>query len=167
MRVLIALAVVFVPMLFEARRAAANERAQLSRGGIEAAGDVYRIMRVAYPAAFLAMIAEGAMRGGPRVGVVAVGAAVFVLAKILKWWAIASLGQSWTFRVITVSGAVLVTTGPYAFLRHPNYIAVVGELVGTALVAGALLTGPTATIAFGILMMKRIAIEERALTPNP
>ena len=58
-------AIVFLPMLAEARRAAANERVQRARGGIEPAGDVYKMMQVAYPGAFLAMIAEGVLRGGP------------------------------------------------------------------------------------------------------
>ena len=53
------LAAVFVPMLIEARLAASNERLQLARGGIEPPGDVYAIMRIAYPGVFLAMIAEG------------------------------------------------------------------------------------------------------------
>jgi len=52
--------VIFGTMLVEARRAAVNERAQLRRGGIEPPDDVYRMMRVAYPACFLAMLAEGA-----------------------------------------------------------------------------------------------------------
>lgn len=157
------LAVVFVPMLFEARRAAANERRQLSNGGVEAPGDVYRIMQVAYPGAFLFMIGEGALRGGPPREVVIAGAIVFALAKALKWWAITTLGSAWTFRVITIPGSTLVASGPYVYFRHPNYIAVVGELVGTALAAGAIVAGPLATAMFGALMLKRITVEDRAL----
>jgi methyltransferase len=56
-----------------------------------------------------------------------------------------------------------VSGGPYRFLRHPNYVAVVGELVGIALMTGAWITGPISIIGFGLLTMKRIAIEERAL----
>jgi isoprenylcysteine carboxyl methyltransferase (ICMT) family protein YpbQ len=50
------LLVVYVPMLVEAARAAGNERAQRARGGIEPEDDVYSLMRVMYPATFLAMI---------------------------------------------------------------------------------------------------------------
>ena len=52
------------------------------------------------------------------------GLAVFAAAKLLKWWAIRSLGPYWTFRVIVVPGSSRVDSGPYRFLRHPNYIAV-------------------------------------------
>jgi methyltransferase len=163
------LVVVFVPMLVEARRAARNERAQRSRGGIEPPGDVYRLMRVAYPAAFLVMIGEGFWRdmlqvpAAPDVRLAFVGLALFVAAKALKWWAIVALDQSWTFRVIVVPGAARVASGPYAYLRHPNYVAVVMELAAVALMSGARMSGPLATLAFGVLMMKRIAVEERAL----
>src|SRR5207244_13535851 len=55
-------AVAFGFMLVEARRAAANERAQRARGGVEPSGDVYGLMQVAYPASFLLMLAEGVWR---------------------------------------------------------------------------------------------------------
>ena len=58
------LVLVFVPMLIEARVAAVNERGQRALGGIEPPGDVYRIMQLAYPGVFLAMIAEGAWQPG-------------------------------------------------------------------------------------------------------
>jgi methyltransferase len=158
---------VFVPMLVEAHRAARNEHEQRSRGGIEPHGDVYSMMRIAYPAAFLVMIAEGVWRnaqGEPASWQMAiVGLALFLIAKALKWWAILSLGQAWTFRVIVVPGAPQVAGGPYAYLRHPNYVAVVLELAGIALASSARVSGPLVTLAFGALMMKRIFVEDKAL----
>jgi len=154
---------VFGTMAVEAARARHNEAVQRARGGIEPRGDVYPVMRIVYPAAFAAMIVEGAARGGaPRATIVA-GALVFGAAKALKWWAIVALGESWTFRVIVVPGARLVSDGPYRFLRHPNYVGVIGELVGVALMTGAAVSGPLATIGFGLLIGKRIAVETRAL----
>ena len=155
------LAAVFVPMLIEARLAAFNERVQLARGGIEPPGDVYAIMRIAYPGVFLAMIAEGGW--WPAHGYVLIGAVLFVAAKVLKVWTIVSLGGAWTFRVIVRPGAPLVATGPYRWLRHPNYVAVVGELAGVALMSGARIAGPLGTVLFGVLMFRRISVEERAL----
>jgi methyltransferase len=163
------LIVVFVPMLVEARRAARNERAQRARGGIEPPGDVYSVMRVAYPAAFLVMIGEGYWRHAQMMTAVAdlrmaiLGFALFVAAKALKWWAIVALGPSWTFRVVVVPGAPRVAGGPYAYLRHPNYVAVISELAAVALMSGARVSGPLATLAFGVLIMKRISVEEKAL----
>ncbi|MCU1385772.1 MAG: putative protein-S-isoprenylcysteine methyltransferase [Acidobacteria bacterium] len=156
-------AIVFASLIVEARRATSNERAQRARGGIEPTGDVYKLMRVAYPATFAAMILEGALRGGHVPGTFTAGIAVFVGAKLLKWWAILTLGRFWTFRVLVVPGGGLVARGPYRWLRHPNYVAVMGELVGVALVNGAVLSGVAGTAAFAALIRKRITVEERAL----
>lgn len=155
--------IVFAFMALEARRAARNERFQRARGGIEPAGDVYKWMTLAYPLSFAAMLVEGAVRGPSPRGLFAAGAFVFAAAKGLKWWAILSLGHFWTFRVIVVPHAALVRGGPYRVLRHPNYVGVVGELVGVGLMTGAIVTGCLATVAFGILILKRIDIEQRAL----
>lgn len=163
MRSVLIAVVVFASMAAEAARAARNETVQRARGGVEPAGDVYKMMRVAYPAAFLAMIVEGAARGGPAPGFVAAGALVFAAAKGLKWWAVATLGDFWTFRVIVVPGARLVAAGPYRVMRHPNYVGVAGELVGVALMTGAMVAGPLAVVGFGALILKRITVEERAL----
>lgn len=157
-------------MLLEARRAATNERAQRARGGVEPKDDVYPVMRVAYPAAFAAMMAEAVVRGAPSATFILGGLLLFAAAKALRWWAMLALGPCWTFRVIVVPGMPLVAGGPYRYVRHPNYVAVVGELTGIALATGARIAGPLAIAGFGLLMLKRIAVEERALgwsTLNP
>jgi methyltransferase len=150
-------------MIVEALRASRNERAQRMLGGVEPADDVYAVMRVAYPAAFAAMILERSIAGAPRPLWIAVGLAVFLAAKAIKWWAIVALGPAWTFRVIVVPHARLVDTGPYRILRHPNYVGVAGELAGVALMTGAAVSGPLAIVLFGMLLKRRIAVEERAL----
>lgn len=162
-RLLLILLAVFVPMLLEARRASANERTQRERGGIEPKHDVYPVMQVAYPGVFLAMLWEGLFRTAPAPPVVALGAAIFLLGKALKWWAITALGPCWTFRIIVVPGMHLVTRGPYTLLRHPNYVGVAGELVGVALMAGAPVSGLLGTAFFIGLMVARVRLETRAL----
>jgi methyltransferase len=155
--------VVFGFMIIAALRAGRNERAQRARGGVEPPDDVYQLMQIVYPGAFLAMLAEGAARGNAPPGILLGGAMVFAAAKALKWWAILSLGPFWTFRVIVVPGAALVSRGPYRWLRHPNYVGVLGELAGVAAIAGAPLSGVIATAVFAALIVKRIAVEERAI----
>jgi methyltransferase len=157
---------IFVPMLIEAARARRNERAQMARGGIEPEDDVYNIMRIVYPMAFVAMLAEWVLRPGTATAstaVVVFGAVVFAAAKTIKWWAILALGRCWTFRVIVVPGDPLVASGPYRYFRHPNYVGVFGELLGAAVMTRALVAGPIAIIVFAVLLQKRIAVEEHIL----
>jgi len=64
-------------------------------------------------------------------------------------------------------GAPRVVHGPYAFMAHPNYVAVAGEIAGCAITAHAIVSGPVAFVLFGVLMLQRIRIEERALAVPP
>ena len=156
-------ALVFVPMLVETAISARNERGLRALGATEPARDVYQAMAPAYPGAFVAMLAEGAVRGAPADAWFAAGLAVFAIAKSLKYWAIASLGPRWTFRVLVPPGSTRTIRGPYRWLAHPNYVGVAGELIGIALATHAILTGPIAVAGFGWLMLRRISVEEKAL----
>jgi methyltransferase len=156
----------FVPMVLEARRAVHHDRRLRAAGATEPAGDVYRLMQVAYPACFLAMIGEAWLRGSGTGAAFTMGLVTFSAAKGLKYWAIATLGTRWTFRVLVPPGSLRIVAGPYRWLRHPNYVAVVGELVGFALTAQAPFAGVTAVAGFSTLILARIRIEERALTPR-
>ena len=164
MTALVAALVVFVPMVLEAVVSARHDRALRAGGAVEPPGDVYRAMQLAYPAAFLALIAEGAWRAADLDTVAAAGAAVFLVAKALKYWAIASLGTRWTFRVLVPPGSPRTSRGPYRWIAHPNYIAVALELTGVALAMHARASGPIAGVFFGLLMFRRVQIEEKALT---
>jgi methyltransferase len=162
-RSMILMALVFIPMILEARRSRGNERVLRARGAFEPRDDVYAVMQVAYPGCFLAIIAEGWWRGPAPVRWIAAGALVFAAGKALKYWAIATLGMRWTFRVLVPSGMPRITSGPYRWLRHPNYVGVAAELAGAALIAGAPIAGVLSFLVFGGLMLARITVEERAM----
>lgn len=150
-------------MAGEAVLSAFNEKMLRARGAIEPPGDVIGAMKWVYPGAFVAMGVEGMLSGPAPADVLLFGLALLGLAKALKVWAISSLGSKWSYRVLVVPGEPLVTSGPYRFLSHPNYLAVVGELVSFAMIVWAPVAGTLATIAFGGLMVSRIRIEDRAL----
>jgi methyltransferase len=158
-----AFAATAVMMLAELRWSRVNERLLRARGAVEPSGDVYRAMAIAYPSLFVTMTVEGAVAGPSPEGLIIAGMIVFAAAKLLKLWAIRSLGPRWSYRVLVLPSAPLVTTGPYARFRHPNYAAVFGEIAGFALMVGARITGIISLVVFALLVRKRIAIEERAL----
>jgi methyltransferase len=156
-------AVVFLLMLAELWLSRANERRLRAEGAVEPEGDVYRMMAWAYPVCFAAMAIEGVWRAPAAGAVTVAGLAVFLCAKLLKYWAIASLGPRWSFRVLVLAGAPLVTHGPYAWMRHPNYVGVMGELAGMALLVSAPVSGVCSIVLFAVLLRRRIAVEEGAL----
>ena len=140
-----------------------NERQLRAKGAVEPPGDVIATMRWVYPLSFVAMGVEGAMAGPSPALILIGGLVLFGLAKALKVWAITSLGPRWSYRVLILPGAPLVTSGPYRYLAHPNYLAVAGEMVSVAAIVAAPITGVLATLAFGLLMRERIGVEDRAL----
>jgi methyltransferase len=155
-------------MLVETLRSVRNERGLRQRGAIEPADDPYGVMSLVYPTSFIAMAVEGAFHNGPAPPPwLLVGVSLFACAKLLKFWAIATLGDRWTFRVLVPPGAPMVARGPYQYLRHPNYVAVLGELLGVAVFMPAPTTGILAIVAFSLILWKRIAVEERALGLRP
>jgi methyltransferase len=90
---------------------------------------------------------------------------VLVLASQgLRWWCIATLGHAWNTRVIVVPGAELVRRGPYHYLSHPNYVAVVVEGVALPLVHAAWVTALVFTMLNAVLLTVRLRVETSALT---
>ena len=62
--------------------------------------------------------------------------AIFLALQLLRAWILLTLGHRWTTRIIVLPGAPPVTTGPYRFLSHPNYLVVVGEIAVLPLCLG-------------------------------
>ena len=160
-------------MLAEARVSRDNAARLRAAGAFEPPGDAYLALALLYPAAFLAMAAEGIWRAWSDAGVaapgepswLAAGLLLFAASKALKYWAIRALGVRWSFRVLILPGLPLVSDGPYRYVAHPNYIAVIGELVGTAMMMEARVLGPVMTLAFGAALFARIRFESRVLAP--
>ena len=89
--------------------------------------------------------------------------AVVALSQALRWWCITSLGRRWNTRVIVLPHAKLVRQGPYRWLHHPNYVAVVAEGFALPLVHTAWLTALTFTLANAAVLSVRMRVENSAL----
>jgi methyltransferase len=143
-----------------------NARRALARGGVEAGRGHYPAMVVFHAGFLLTCAAERLLWPVPwplPAALAALGAAL--LAQALRWWAVAALRGRWTTRVVVVPGEPPVTDGPYRWVRHPNYLAVVVELLAAPLVLGAWRTALAFTLGNAILLAVRIPAEERALGP--
>ncbi len=156
------LAVILI-MAGEALLSSYNARVLKARGAIEPPDDVYPTMQWAYPLAFVSMAVEGAITGPSSSDLLVGGLAIFGFAKALKICVISSLGWRWSFRVLVLPDAPLVTSGPYRVMHHPNYLAVMSELLGMALIVHAPITGAISLIGFAVILTRRIRVEDRAL----
>lgn len=81
----------------------------------------------------------------------------------LRYWAISTLGDRWTTRILVVPGEPPVTGGPYRFVRHPNYLAVIVEVAALPLVHSAWLSALLFSLANAAVLRLRIRAEEAAL----
>ena len=141
-----------------------NAARAFARGGVETGQAHYRVMVVLHSLFLGACVAEVVGLSRPFPGALGYGAlGVALVAQALRYWAIASLGDRWNTRIIVVPGLEPVTRGPYRFLRHPNYVAVVLELAAVPLIHGAWVTALVFSLANALLLRVRIHAEEEAL----
>jgi methyltransferase len=91
---------------------------------------------------------------------------VFAMLQLGRIWVIASLGRYWTTRIITLPDSPLVRTGPFRYLRHPNYLLVVAEIAVLPLAFGAVAIAVIFSALNLLLIARRIRIEERVLAPR-
>jgi methyltransferase len=91
---------------------------------------------------------------------------IFGLLQCARLWVLLSLGKRWTTRVIVLPGAALVATGPYRFLRHPNYCIVAAEILVLPLAFGLITFALAFTALNAIVLSLRIREEDAALRRN-
>jgi methyltransferase len=89
--------------------------------------------------------------------------ALVVASQGLRWWCIATLGHQWNTRVIVIPGAPRITGGPYRYLSHPNYVAVVVEGFALPLVHSAWMTAVVFSVLNAFLLAVRLRVENQAL----
>lgn len=88
---------------------------------------------------------------------------IFAVLQILRFWTLGTLGRRWTTRIIVVPGEKLVAAGPYRFLRHPNYVVVIGEIAVLPLCFGMPLYTLLFSAANAVILTIRIKAENAAL----
>ena len=134
------------------------------RGGVEFGSGHYPAMVVLHTGLLVGCLIEVfalhrpfiPMLGWPMLAVV-------VLAQLLRWWCIRTLGRQWNTRVVVIPEAERVSGGPYRLMPHPNYVAVVAEGIALPLVHTAWITALTFTVLNAVLLNRRIGVENSAL----
>ncbi|MGC2406910.1 MAG: isoprenylcysteine carboxylmethyltransferase family protein [Candidatus Cybelea sp.] len=155
----IVLALVAIQRVVEVYYSARNTQRLLARGGIEVGAVQYPFFILLHTA-WLASIAVFVPASTPPnwwlLG-------LYALLQPLRVWTIATLGPYWTARIVTLPGAALVRSGPYRFVRHPNYVVVCAEIAILPLAFGAVEIAILFSIFNASLLSWRIRTEERAL----
>ena len=158
------LALIALERVVELRISKRNAAAILQQGGSEHGQGHFPVMVLLHTAIFPACFLEAWLLERPwRVGLGIAMALLIALTMALRYWAIRSLGPHWNTRVIVLPDAKIVSKGPYQWIRHPNYLAVIIELAAMPLFHGAWITMTTFGVANLFLLKHRIQVEEKAL----
>ncbi|MFS0706368.1 isoprenylcysteine carboxyl methyltransferase family protein [Cellulomonas sp. 179-A 9B4 NHS] len=142
-----------------------NARWSFARGGVESGRGHFPAMVVLHTGLLVACVVEVLVADRPFLPWLGWPALALVVAsQALRYWCIATLGPRWNTRVIVVPGLPLVDRGPYRWIPHPNYVAVVVEGIALPLVHSAWVTALVFTVLNAVLLLRfRIPAEERAL----
>lgn len=137
--------------------ASRNTKALLRDGAFERGAGHYPVM-VALHATWLATL----WFFGWDHAVSAPFVVAFALLQLARVWVMLALGRRWTTRIIVAPGVAPVTSGPFRFVRHPNYLVVALELPCVSLALGlAWHAALFAALNFAMLWY-RIRAEDRA-----
>lgn len=88
---------------------------------------------------------------------------VYLLVVTVKFWVIGSLGKYWNTKILRIPNAVLVKKGLYKYIKHPNYILVVAELLLIPLCFQLYFTAIVFGLLNALMLSVRIKEENRVL----
>lgn len=162
------LAMVALLRLLELRISRRHQQQLLARGAARIPEPRFRWMVLVHAAVLLGAAAEVMVLKRPFVPTLAgVSFAIFLAANAVRWWVIQTLGDHWNVQVMDSTRLGVVSSGPFRFVRHPNYAAVFLEMLALPLVHAAWLTAVLGGVAHAAVLGQRIATEERVLWANP
>jgi methyltransferase len=145
-----------------------NLRWSKTQGGVEYGHSHYPFMVVLHVFLLAGALIEVWVWQRPLIPLLSwVMLALVIASQALRWWCISTLGQRWNTLVVIVPGMPRVTGGPYRWLSHPNYVAVVIEGIALPMVGFAWVTAIIFTVLNAALLTVRLRVENQALATLP
>jgi methyltransferase len=162
------LALVGLGRLVELRISRRNQQQLQKQGVRKIAEPHFRWMVFVHAGILAGAAAEVMLLHRPLIPALAIAMAVlFVLANMLRWWVIRTLAGHWNVEVMASSRVGVVTAGPYRWVRHPNYVAVVIELFALPMIHTAWITALAGTLANLEILRRRLRVEDGVLMADP
>jgi methyltransferase len=154
--------------LVELRISRRHQQEMLAHGAAKVEDPKFRWMVVLHTSVLIGAALEVILLRRPFLPVLAsVMFAVFLTANFVRWWVIRTLGEHWNVQVMDSTRLGVVTSGPFRYVRHPNYAAVFAEMLALPLIHTAWITAAAGTLAHIVVLSQRLATEERVLFANP
>jgi methyltransferase len=155
--------IVIAQRVWELALSARHARRLQARGGIETDAGHFPLLVLVHVLFPVCIVAEVVWLGARPGALWIPWMAAWVAAHGLRFATMRALGDRWTVRIFVVPNEPLVRRGPYRFLRHPNYVAVVVELASGALMFGAWRSSVIVSLLNAVALTFRVRAEDRAL----
>jgi methyltransferase len=155
---IVLLAFVTAQRLAELVYARRNEARLRARGAVEYAPEHYWLIVALHTAWIVGLWLVATDRPANPIWLL-----LFVVLQVLRLWVLATLKDRWTTRIIVLPEAPLVSSGPYRFIRHPNYAIVAAEIFVLPIVFGLYAYAVAFSLLNALILGIRIRAEERAL----
>ncbi|MGI9534738.1 MAG: isoprenylcysteine carboxyl methyltransferase family protein [Thermodesulfobacteriota bacterium] len=152
-----------IQRILELRLAKKNEKVVRKEGAIEYDREGYKYIVFMHVGFFISLILEKYLlnRGFNSLSLLIF--IIFIFTQLLRYWAITSLGKYWNTKILVVPNTPLIAKGPYKYLKHPNYLAVITEIVVIPLIFSCYITCIIFSTLNFLTLLRRIRIEENAL----
>jgi len=162
---LVAVALLRIVELQISRR---HQQEMIARGAAKVDEPRFRWMVVLHTAVLLGAALEVVLLRRPSIPILAtVMLAIFLAANAVRWWVIRTLGNHWNVQVMDSSRLGVISSGPFRYVRHPNYAAVFAEMLALPLIHTAWITAIVGSLAHVAVLSQRLSTEERVLLANP
>lgn len=158
--------VLIIQRILEVRLAKRNYDAAIASGAIELGKEHYKWMWTLHTLFFCSLLLEYTYTKSQISVWSLIPFLLFVLAQVLRIWAISSLGTYWNTRILIIPNSKLEVKGPYRWIRHPNYLAVIIEIACIPLIFGLYITASIFTLLNAFILIQRIRIEEQGLAQH-
>jgi methyltransferase len=162
---LVAVAALRVVELQISRR---HQQQLVARGAAKVADPRFRWMVALHTSVLVGAALEVVLLKRPFIPALAASMfAIFLAANAVRWWVIRTLGDHWNVQVMDSTRLGVVTSGPFRFVRHPNYAAVFAEMLALPLIHTAWITALAGSLAHVAVLAQRLSTEEAVLFANP
>ncbi len=162
------LALVAALRFVELRISRRNQKKLAAQGAKKAADPRFPAMVVVHTTVLAGAAAEVVFLDRPFYPVLGASmGAIFLAANAVRWWVIRTLGTHWNVQVMDSARLGVVTSGPYRWVRHPNYSAVFAEMLALPLLHTAWITALVGGAAHTWVLRGRVAAEEKVLLADP
>jgi len=161
---LVLLGIVAVLRLYELRISRKHQQEMIARGASKVDEPRFRWMVVLHTGVLMGAAAEVVFLKRPFIPILAaVCLPLFLAANAVRWWVIRTLGEHWNVQIMNSTGLGVITTGPFRYVRHPNYAAVFVEMLVLPLIHTAWITAIAGSLAHIVVLSQRLSTEERVL----